>query len=75
MGHARRRGNRWELRAYLGRDTLTGAKRYTTRMIDAPNQRHANRAMADWETDLRRTTSHTNSDGANATFGDLLEAW
>jgi integrase len=30
-GHIRQRGDTWELRAYVGRDPVTGRKKYLTR--------------------------------------------
>ena len=32
-GSIRQRGESWELRVYLRRDTLTGRKRYTTETV------------------------------------------
>jgi integrase len=33
-GFMRQRGASWELRVFLGRDPLTGKKRYATRRVD-----------------------------------------
>lgn len=70
-GHAReRRPGTWELRAYVGRDPLTGRKRYETRTVHAKGKREVNRLLADFVSEL-------NGAGATAsgTFGDLLEKW
>ena len=66
----RRRGKSWELRVYLGRDAVSGKKRWATRTVRA-GKREAQRALtamvaeADTGT-LART---------DATVGDLLERW
>ena len=66
----RQRGKSWELRVYLGRDAVSGKKRWATRTVRA-GKREAQRALtamvaeADTGT-LART---------DATVGDLLERW
>ena len=44
-GHVRRRGNSWELRAYLGVDPTTGRAKYLTRTFRG-GKREADEALA-----------------------------
>jgi len=70
-GHARERSpGRWELRAYVGRDPLTGRTRYETRTVAARGRREADKALATFITAL--STSGAVADG---TFGELVERW
>jgi len=69
-GNIRRRGTAWELRVYVGRDSLTGAKRYRTQTVHG-GKRNAEKALA---------ALVSASDGAQATqggrtLGDLLDHW
>ncbi|MDP9072470.1 MAG: site-specific integrase [Actinomycetota bacterium] len=68
-GHLRRRADAWELRAYLGRDPVTGRKRYATRTIHGVGKRQAERELAAFvvAAGVRQATA--------ATFGELLERW
>ena len=45
-GHWRQRGNRIELRAFAGRDPLTGKKRHATRLILYVGKREADKSGA-----------------------------
>src|SRR5207244_4503766 len=72
-GHAReRRPGVWELRAYAGRDPLTGRKRYETKTVRAVmTKREAQRAV-----DAYAVEVHGEPVGAaGVKFGDLLEKW
>lgn len=69
-GHARPRGDRWELRVYLGRDALTKKKRYATRTVDAAGKREAETQLASFVSEL--AGGHTIKPG---TFGELAERW
>lgn len=70
-GHAReRRPGVFELRAYAGRDPVTGRKVYRTRTIRAAGQREAEREAARFALDLA-----DNGPRASSTVGELLEAW
>lgn len=60
----------WELRGYVGRDPLTGRKRYETKTVTVLGRREADKALAAFVTAL-------GSEGAVAdgTFGELVERW
>ncbi len=46
-GHVRERSpGSWELRAYAGRDALSGRKRYKTKTVRAKGRREADKALA-----------------------------
>jgi len=62
----------WELRAYAGRDPLTGRKRYETKTVRAVmTKREAQRAV-----DAYAVEVHGEPVGAaGVKFGDLLEKW
>ncbi|HVX17428.1 MAG TPA: site-specific integrase [Acidimicrobiales bacterium] len=66
----RRRGPSWELRVYLGRDALTGAKRYATRSVRGPRA-DAQRVLRDMVAAAEAGVTHH----AGATFRELCEAW
>ena len=69
-GFIRRRGPSWELRVYLGSHPVTGTKQYATRTVRGT--RH------DAERVLRSMVDAVEQDAAghaNATFGELCEAW
>jgi integrase len=68
-GHLRRRGEIWELRAYAGRDPVSGRKRYRTRSFRG-GRREAEDALARFVQEV--TGDHTSRD---ATVGDLVEKW
>ncbi len=52
-GHVRERGpGAWELRAYAGRDALSGRKRYSTRTVRVKERREAEKALAAFVTEL-----------------------
>jgi integrase len=72
-GHWRQRGNRIELRAFAGRDPLSGAKRYATRTMPLVGKREANKALAAFVAEL--AAGKVVSTGAGRTIGDLLERW
>ena len=46
-GFIRRRGAAWELRVYLGQDTVTGKKRYATKSVRG-SRREADRCWPGW---------------------------
>jgi integrase len=72
-GHWRKRGNRIELRAYVGLDPLTGRKRYATRTIQLVGKREAEKALSAFVAEL--AGSHSSARGSGKTFGELLEQW
>ena len=66
----RRRGKSWELRVYLGRDAVSGKKRWATRTVRV-GKREAQRALTAMvaEADTGRLAR------TDATVGELLECW
>lgn len=72
-GHWRKRGNCVELRAFAGRDPLTGKKRYATRTIPLVGSRQADKALATFVAELAEGKAAVG--GAGRTFGDLIERW
>ena len=62
---------RWELRISLGRDPLSGAYRYKSRVVDAADKRDARRQSMAWEVEL--ADGQLSGDGG--TFGQLSEQW
>lgn len=69
-GFMRQRGNSWELRVFLGRDPVTGKKRYAVRTVRG-GKREAQSTLAEMVTEAERgLTSST-----TATVGELLAAW
>ncbi len=69
-GFMRQRGASWELRVFLGRDPLTGKKRYATRTVRG-GKREAQTALAEMVTEAERGLTVRTT----ATVGELLEAW
>lgn len=69
-GSLRRKGPSWELRVYLGRDPVSGRKRYATRNVRGP-RRQAERVLREMVTAAEAGTTHR----AGATFGELCETW
>lgn len=70
-GHAReRRPGVYELRAYAGRDPISGRKRYETKTVRASGKREAQRLA-----DAFALEVHGDGPRARASFGDLLERW
>ena len=69
-GHIRKRGDSWELRVYVGTDTVTGKERTVTRTFRG-GKREAQRALAEFVADAQRGRLVRTS----ATVGELLEAW
>ena len=69
-GHVRRRGNSWELRAYVGVDPTTGRAKYLTRTFRG-GKRDADEALARFVTEV--------SDGGHAakdtTLSELIRRW
>lgn len=61
---------RWQLRVYRGRDPLTGRKRWTSKTVDAVDEKDAQRQCNVWEAEL-----HTDAGGDRGTFGDLVARW
>jgi integrase len=69
-GYMRRRGPSWELRAYLGRDPVSGRKRYASRGVRG-SKRAAERVLRDMVAAAEAGVTHR----AGATFGELCETW
>ena len=69
-GYMRRRGPSWELRVYLGRDPVSGRKRYANRSVRGSKQR-AERVLRDMVSAAEAGVTHR----AGATFGELCETW
>jgi hypothetical protein len=69
-GYMRRRGPSWELRAYLGRDSVSGRKRYATRSVRG-SKRAAERVLRDMVSAAEAGVTHR----AGATFRELCETW
>jgi integrase len=69
-GFIRRRGQSWELRVYLGRDPVSGRKRYSTRSMRGP-RRDAERLLREMVAAAEAGVAHR----AGATFGELCETW
>lgn len=70
QGFIRRRGASWELRVYLGRDPVSGRKRYATRSVRGP-RRQAERVLRGMVTAAEAGATHR----AGATFGELCDTW
>ncbi len=69
-GHMRRRGDAWELRAYVGVDPVTGRQKYKTRTFRG-GKREA-------EAELARFVTQVSGGGHGAgdtTLADLIERW
>lgn len=69
-GHLRKRGNGWELRAYVGRDPVSGRTKYVTRTV------HGTKREA--EDELVRLLIETTGGGHaahDATVADLVLRW
>lgn len=72
-GHARQRGNgTWELRAYVGRDPVTGRKRYATRTVAVKGKREADKALAAFVAAVGAGVARPS---AAVTFSELVERW
>lgn len=70
-GHVRERSpGRWELRLYLGRDPLSGRKRYETKTVAAGAKIEAQYALHEWAKEVAEVGV---SDAM--TFGELLDKW
>jgi integrase len=70
QGFMRQRGDSWELRVYVGRDLLTGQKRYAHKTFKGA-KREAQRELAAMVTDVERRVSVR----SKLTVGELLEDW
>lgn len=68
-GHLRKRGGGWELRAYAGRDPMTGRKRYQTRTLRGVGKREAEKRLAAFVTEVGHGVATA------GTFGELVERW
>jgi integrase len=69
-GHLRQRGDAFELRAFVGRDPVSGRKKYVTRTFRGRRR--------DAESELSKLVAEVSVGGHSATdttFGDLLERW
>lgn len=69
--HQRRPGV-WELRAYGGRDPLTGRKRYPTRTVQARTKREAQRLADAFALEVAAAGPTSRRD---LTVGEVLEKW
>jgi integrase len=69
-GFMRQRGNGWELRVYLGRDPVSGQRRYASKTVRG-GKREAESALAAMVADAQRGASLR----TNETVGALLERW
>ena len=69
-GFIHRRGPSWELRVYVGRDPVTGKKKYATRSVRG-TRADAERVLRDMVTAAERGTAGL----ADATFAELCDAW
>jgi hypothetical protein len=67
----RRRPGVWELRPYLGRDPLTGKKKYGSRIVQATEKRDAQAQCDRWSVELSEGDTVPNA----GTFGDLAAQW
>lgn len=66
----RKRGSSWEVRVYLGQDSVTGRERYFTKTVKG-GKREAERCLSEMvgEAEAGRSVR------TNSTVGELLEAW
>jgi integrase len=69
-GHVRRRGNSWELRAYVGADPTTGRAKYLTRTFRG-GKREADEALARFVTEV----SGGGHAAKDTTLSDLIRRW
>ena len=70
QGSMRRRGDSWQLRVYLGRDPLTGEKRWTSKTVKG-GKREAQRALAA----MAAAADGNEVASASGTVGELLDRW
>jgi integrase len=66
-----RRPGVWELRPYLGRDPLTGKKKYASRVVQASGKRDAQAQCDRWAVELADGDAVPSA----GTFGDLAAQW
>jgi integrase len=71
-GSLRQRAGAWELKVYVGRDPLTGRKRYASRTVRSGSRRAAEKALAAFVTEVGEKPVFPER---NRTFGELLERW
>jgi integrase len=69
-GHVRRRGNSWELRAYVGADPTTGRAKYLTRTFRG-GKREADEALARFVTEV----SGGGHAAKDTTLSELIRRW
>lgn len=69
-GHVRRRGNSWELRAYVGVDPTTGRAKYLTRTFRG-GKREADEALARFVTEV----SGGGHAARDTTLNELIRRW
>ena len=69
-GHVRQRGDAWELRAYVGRDPVTGRKKYSTRTFKG-GKRAAGQALIKFVVEVGGG-GHATQD---TTVSDLIDQW
>ena len=70
QGFMRQRGSSWELRVYVGRDAVTGRKRWVTKTVTG-GKREAQRALAATVAEADRGVLQSTT----ATVGELLGEW
>lgn len=70
QGFMRQRGSSWELRVYVGRDPVTGRKRWVVKTVKT-GKREAQRALAAMVAEADRGALRSTT----ATVGELLEEW
>ncbi len=70
QGSLRKRGSTWELRVHVGRDPVTGRKRYVSR-THRGTKREAQRALAE----LVVEAEELGMSRSRSTVGDLLDEW
>lgn len=70
QGFMRQRGSSWELRVYVGRDAVTGRKRWVTKTVKG-GKREAQRALAAMVAEADRGALRSTT----VTVGELLEEW
>jgi integrase len=71
-GYLRQRGGSWELKAYVGRDPVTGRKRYRSKTIAGGTRREAEKQLAAFVAELGE---HPPATKPGRTIGELLERW
>jgi hypothetical protein len=71
-GHLRPRSGGWELSVYVGRDPLSGRKRYRSKTVSVAGRRQAENALAAF---VAEADSHHLPGPARRSVGELLDQW